>query len=361
MTDRRWWQRKRLRWPIGIVVFFVAARIALPFVVEWKIDKELGALDGYYGKINDVDIQLWRGGYVLEGIEIVKTGAGIPTPFFKSPRAEVSVQWRALFDGAIVADGSILEPQLNFVKGPTEAESQYGEGVDWQKEILSLVPLDINKFEVIDGDFHYRDFHSDPPVNVYVQSFDAVLRNLSNVVDETEDLPAEFYGKGLILGSGGLTIDAKMDLLAPSPEFTLDLEIKTLKLTQLNPLLKAYVGIDAEAGLFSLYAEVHGTENSLDGYAKPILEGVEIHEPGESGDFLDRAGDALVGAGLEILENQPHDRIATRVPISGSLEDIKTNPWVVVFGILRNAFINVFTHGLGLNRSDDEGGKGADE
>jgi hypothetical protein len=332
----------------------VALRIALPHMVERWIDDQLRALEGYSGDVDDVDLQLWRGGAVLSGFEIVKQSGDVPVPFLSFEKLDFSVQWSALLEGALVAEGTIYELELNFVEGPNDAASQYGEGVDWQRELLALTPLNINELIIVDGEIHYRDFHAEPPINVYIQNLNATLTNLSNVRDRRDDRPAALVASGLVLDSGRLEFDGNVDVFAASPEFDIDLKIKSLDVRELNDLLKAYVGIDAEGGRFSLYSEVRGHEKSIDGYAKPILDDVEIFESGESGDFFDRAGDAFVGVGLEIIENKPKSRIATRVPVSGSLEDPDANGWVAAFGLIRNAYIDAFSHGLRLNGKSEK-------
>jgi len=340
---------------VALLVLLVALRIALPHFVEHWLDGQLRALDGYSGRVEDVDLQLWRGGAVLTGIEIVKESGEVPVPFIEVAEIDGSVQWSEIMRGAIVAEATIRSLVINFVEGPSERTSQYGEGVDWQKELLALSPLDINRLVIVEGEIHFRDFHSEPPVNAYVQNLDATLTNLSNVRDREQNLPARLDARGLLFGSGELDLEGRLDLLASTVEFEIDVEAKTLKLSDLNPMLKAYVGVDAQGGVLSLYSELRGHENRVDGYAKPILENVDMFEAGESGDFFDRAGDAFVGAGLEIIENQPRERIATRVPVSGSLENLQTNPWVAAFGIVRNAYINAFSHGLGMNRPTQKG------
>jgi hypothetical protein len=41
----------------------------------------------------------------------------------------------------------------------------------------------------------------------------------------------------------------------------------------------------------------------------------------------------------EVFENQPKDRVATKVPIRGTVKDLDTNVWYAIGEVLRNAFI----------------------
>jgi hypothetical protein len=82
---------------IGIVVVvLIGARVALePILIDYANDK-LDALPAYGGHIGDIDLALLRGGYDIQGIEIVKTGAGQPVPFVKADRGGATVGVRSV-------------------------------------------------------------------------------------------------------------------------------------------------------------------------------------------------------------------------------------------------------------------------
>jgi hypothetical protein len=116
------WQRK-VQVMLGVIAVLLGVRIALPFVVERYVNKTLDELDGYSGRIEDVDMNLWRGAYEIEGVQIVKTGGRVPAPFFSADQIDI-VEWSALFDGSIVAEIELSAPQLNFVQGPRRSRSR---------------------------------------------------------------------------------------------------------------------------------------------------------------------------------------------------------------------------------------------
>ena len=59
--------------------------------------------------------------------------------------------------------------------------------------VRELAPFDINRFTIHDGSVHYRDRHSDPKVNIYIQHIRGVARNLTNAAD---------LGGSLVFGGG---------------------------------------------------------------------------------------------------------------------------------------------------------------
>ena len=67
----------------------MAVRLALQPIVLREANARLMALEAYDGHVDDIDLALWRGAYRIDGIRIVKTGAGQPTPFFSGDRIEL--------------------------------------------------------------------------------------------------------------------------------------------------------------------------------------------------------------------------------------------------------------------------------
>jgi hypothetical protein len=101
-------------------------RLAMPFVVKSYVNRQLNASRDYGGRIGDVDMKLWRGGYRIHHVEIQKKTGGIPVPLFSAREVELSIQRRELFHGAIVGQVIAREPHINIVSGPTDEQTQTG-------------------------------------------------------------------------------------------------------------------------------------------------------------------------------------------------------------------------------------------
>jgi hypothetical protein len=124
-------------------------------------------------------------------------------------------------------------------------------------------------------------------------------------------------------------------------------QLKNVALPELNPWLDTYAGVNAEAGMFSVYTEFAAAEGKFKGYVKPIAKDIKVVTPPEKrGNIFRRAWTGIVQLAASIFKNQPHDQVATRVPFSGTIEDPKADVWVTVVNILRNAFINAFSSSL---------------
>jgi uncharacterized protein YhdP len=337
-----------LRWTLlGLVVLVIAARIAAPYVIERVVNDKLADMDGYTGSIEDVDLSLWRGAYQVEGIRIDKSSGKVPVPFLAIERLDLGVEWRALFDGSIVARVVLFRPEVNFVKGPTKAQTQTGKEADWRTELEELVPLRIDSFVIVDGEVHYRDFHSKPKVDVVLDHLALEATNLTNSKELAADRVADVKLDAVLMRSGQLKIEGNVDPFKKQPTFQLKVRLDDLRIAQLNDFLKAYVNVDAEKGELSLYADLRAKNGRFDGYAKPLIEGLDLLTWKEEDERpIEKLWEGLVGAAAEVLENQSHDRLGTRIAIEGRFDNPDISTWEAIVETLRNAFVRVLRHGL---------------
>jgi len=293
---------------LSLVVLIIAARIAAPYVAKYYVNRHLAALEGYRGHVDDIELHFWRGSYAVEGLTFEKMNGKVAIPFVTLEKLELGVQWPALLHGEVVARVAMTRPTVNFVKGPTPAQSQTGKGPDWQKELTDATPLRIDHFLVVDGEIHYRDFHSQPKVDVYVDHLNMDVANLTNSNKISKTRVAELHAQANIMHSGRLHVDGDIDPFTQKPTFELKTRLDALQMTQLNGFLKAYIDVDAEKGKFSLYSQVRAQNGSFHGYVKPIIEDLDLLDwKHESERPLDKIWEGLVGAAAVVVTNQGKD------------------------------------------------------
>jgi uncharacterized protein YhdP len=339
---------KKILITIGIIfILLVALRIALPFIVKEYVNNQLSSIPEYRGSIQDVDIHLWRGAYEIEGVELLKTTGKVPVPFFSADRIDLSVEWGALFDGSIVGEILFQNPKINFVSAPSEEQSQEGIDESWQETVKDLFPLKINRFEIVNGQIHYRDFHSNPKVDVYLHSINALATNLTNSEDLSEDLVANISAEGIAMETGTFKVNSKIDPYTPEPTFDLNFSLRKIELTKLNDFLKAYASFDVQGGTFDLDGEFAASNGSFKGYIKPIFRNMEVFSlEEEHQNVFEFLWESVAGLVTEIFENQPKDQVATKVPLSGNLKNPTADIWSTIGMIIRNAFIEALIPGI---------------
>jgi hypothetical protein len=324
------------------VALLVLAHALLPVALERYVNRVLDRSENYTGRVEDVDVALWRGAYVIDGVRIDKRSGRVPVAFFRSRRVDLSIQWRALFEGALVGEVHFDRPQLNFVSGPDPAARQRGEGAGWRQTVEALFPVKVNRAEVREGTVHFRDFHSEPEVDVYLRDVGIVARNLTNTRDLSEDRVAHVDVRATPMNRGRLWARVEVDPFEERPDFDLDGAVTGADLTQWNDFLRAYAGVDVQRGSFSVYVELVADGGRFEGYLKPFVEDLDVlrlEEEMEEQGFFASLWEALVGSAAEVLEDQPQDRQATRIPLSGRVDDPEASFWAALGGALRNAFV----------------------
>jgi hypothetical protein len=323
----------------GLLVLLIALRIALPYILLRLVNKELTKIPGYTGHVDDLDVALLRGAYVIRMIKLDKTGGAVPVPFFSADRADLSVQWNALFHGRFVGEIEIDHPMLNFVKGPTEATSQTKIDKSWTDVVKKLMPLKLNRFEVIDGEIHYRDFHSRPKFDISAKKVHIRAENLNNASKNKELLPSTVNVTAAVYG-GSAAISMKIDALNKTPTFQASAKLVGLDITNLNNFISAEAGLDAKQGIISIYTEAAAKDGRITGYVKPIIKDLKVINWKKDKDKpLKIAYEAVVQAVAWVFKNHPKDQLATRAEFEGNIKDPNVDVWTVIGQVLRNAFI----------------------
>ncbi|MBA4852766.1 DUF748 domain-containing protein [Emticicia sp. BO119] len=338
---------KKRRWLIitgSIIVLLVVLRLVLPFIVLKYVNKTLAEMEQYHGHVEDIDIALIRGAYVINDLKIEKINSETKQrdtiPFFKSPKIDLSIQWKSIFKGSIVGEIYVENPVLNFVKGKHNGEDIKADTSDFRDLIRDLMPLKVNHFQINNGQIHYIDQNSSPEVDVSMNRIYAVAENLTNVNDSTKLLPGKLSATGDVY-EGRFELSVNLDPLKKQPTFDLNARITDVNMVLLNNFFKAYGRFDVSKGNFGLYTEFAAKDGAFNGYVKPLIKDLDIVEFNkEEGNLGQILWETLIGTVAEIFTNQPKDQFATKIPVKGRFENPDANLWTAINYVLRNAFVN---------------------
>lgn len=309
-------------------------------------------MSGYTGHVDDIDIQLIRGAYQLDSLRIRKINGKIKEPFIFIPKTDLSVEWKSLFKGRLVSEVECYEPEINFAFSESESSNQTGADVDWTAFLKKLLPININRFAVINGTVNLTSLVTQPRADLSLKRFQGEIRNIRNVDDKNKLLPSPVVASGDVPGYGGtMNFSANMNLLKVVPDFDYNLSFKELQLVKLNVLARQYANIDFNRGTLSVYSEMAMVDKKLNGYLKPLTKDMQIfklneHKDRTVGRFFT---ELLAQVGTDILKNQKKDQVATRIPLNGTYDDIQTAVWPTIFGLLRNAYVQAFKYSFDNN------------
>lgn len=328
---------------VVVVIVLVGLRLALPGLVKNYLNEQLANMGDYQGHIADVDIALVRSAYVIRGMKITKVNETVPVPFFEADSIDLSVSWRALLSGKVVAEVEFSNPELHFVDGEGK-DLQSGAGTDWRATLQQLVPIKIDTLGIHNGTLHFHNFKSDPNVHLLLTELEGAFTNLSNADRSKDAVPADLRFEGLLFENAHANLQGSLDPLGDFRNFVIHLKITDIELQRINDLTEAYGHFNFKSGTGDFIMELAAEEGQMSGYAKPILNNVvifDLEKDLEDGVFS-AAWQAVVGALGTVFRNQPKDRIASQIEIGGSLDQENISAWQTFISILRNAFVEAY-------------------
>lgn len=339
---RRHLRKKRLWLPVTIIVILIAGRIYLPFWIKHHVNQVLANIPGYYGEVDDIDVSLIRGAYVIEGLYLNKIKAKSQIPFLKFPNTDISIEWKSLIRGKVVSEIEMESPEVTYVfEDHKNGDTTKADVDDWTKALKDLVPIEINRFEATNGKIAFLQFQTSPDIDLHIDNVHLIAHNLRNVVDREKALPSPIYATGVSIGNGKALLKGNLNLLKKIPDVDLDFSLDNAQATAFNGFTKHYAGIDFKSGTVGLYMEVAIADGYLKGYIKPLLQHAELISK-EDG-FFEKLWEGFVGFFKFVLKNHKTDTLATRIPLEGNLNDVDTGIWATIFNIFENAWIHAFS------------------
>jgi hypothetical protein len=125
-------------------------------------------------------------------------------------------------------------------------------------------------------------------------------------------------------------------------------QIDETDLPTMNELLRAHGKFDVVAGHFSLYTELRARNRQIAGYVKPLFQDMEVYDARQDRhkNLARKAYEAVVGAASKVLQNRPRDEVATRVELSGRLDNPNTSLIATIAGLVENAFFKAILPGF---------------
>lgn len=337
--------KKRYLLPLLILALIIIARLLLPYFLKRSVNQTLNNIPGYMGHVEDIDVALYRGAYVIEGLILRKRTSQAKEPMLDFPRSDISIEWKSLFKGEIVSEIVLHDPSYNYVFEVQETETAEGDASvdDWTEALKELVPIEINHFTVHNGTASFVQLSQEPDINIFLEQIELDATNLSNVVNEEETLPSNLFAKAVSIGGGDVTISGNLNLLKEIPDMDIEFALENADVTALNDLIRNFVGVDFESGTFELYSEIAIADAYLKGYLKPMFINTKILGEEEDKGFLGKVWEGFVGAVKWLFENQGTDTLATRAPMEGDLSNVDSSTWTTVLNVIKNAWIQAFS------------------
>src|SRR5262249_33769329 len=207
------------------------------------------------------------------------------------------------------------------------------------------VLVKIGEFNVVRSTLAFVNRASNPPYRLFLSDTAIHAHNISS--QSAEGLGnIELTGK--FMDSGPAVVKARFRPSTPTPSVDAQIRITDVDMTRMNDLWKAYAKVDVAGGEFALYSELGVKDGMMSGYVKPLLRDVHVYDPAQDKkkSIVRRAYEAVVGAMSTVLENRPREEVATRVDVSGRVDNPQVKPVIAAARLFQNAFIKAILPGF---------------
>jgi hypothetical protein len=328
-----------------LLVLFMVVWYTTPYFLRDYLNKRGSELPDYHLNINWVEVHPWNCSMDIIDLTLAKKSQLIPVPFYRGERVHISLQWSRVIHFDLLSSITCVRPIVNFVNGPTPETSQTILEPAWVQTVKQMVPLRINKFQVVDGDLHYYDFHAQPEINLEMSNLNLVADNLVNAEHSKDLMPTRIVlsGHPFLVGRLSAELAANTDLKQPT--FSEKLRLNNIPAIGLNSFLAKYGSIYAKSGTLDFYTEMVSKEGHFDGYVKPYFQNLAFEPVPKDRGTLAAIWSGIAN-GLKDLVTNDAGVVATEVPVHGSYKDPDVAFWSAAFGIVKNAYIEALAKGF---------------
>lgn len=332
---------------IALILVLIVVRVAMPFWVRHYLNNRIAQMGPYHGSMEAVHLHIWRGGYTIENLRIQKDGAPPNEPFLLAPRTEITVSYDALFHGHLRGKAAFYDPTVNFIDGKTESERQTGKGVNWTNELNILIPAEVDEINVHNGTVTFRNFVSSPRVDLKMTDVSSTVTNLSKARRENGSRVATLHTTAMVLGDALLETNADFDPTNRLGDFSYHIHVTHIQLVRANDLARAYTGLDFAGGTGDFTMELKARNGELEGYAEPVFKDLQLFSwkkdvEQEKKGPVKLLYEAAAQGVVSLLKDQSNDQFATRVPISGRIDDGKVGKPQAIFNVLHTSFVQAY-------------------
>ncbi|PKM21143.1 MAG: hypothetical protein CVV11_06715 [Gammaproteobacteria bacterium HGW-Gammaproteobacteria-15] len=337
---------------LAVVLVLLAVRVALPPVMVWYVNSLLEKQDGISGQVQDIDLALWRGGYVIKQIEINQLNDKGELPLFSAERIDIQLSWAALADGEIVSTMAFHQPVIMALDRAGQEDITEDAVLDertWIGLANNLTPFSIDKLSIHDGRIEFNAIAQDLLGELVLSKVEGEIVNLHN--DAQSELLTEVDISGTVAKQTPFIINGKFNPNVKLPMFDINMKMDRIPTAETADIIKIYAPFDVEAGEFELATELASDKGRLNGYVKFGIYNLKIFSWKEDvvKDVIEGDENPLqifvegISAMLAtLLENSKQNLIATRIPISGDFSEPDISRLKALAGLLRNAFIEAY-------------------
>jgi hypothetical protein len=342
------WPRRLLIALAIVVALLVVIRLVLDPIATHFTRKGLNDAEGIRGDFARVHVTVFPPGYEIHRIKIIEDpGGSWRNPLFYAERVDVRADWHQLFRARLSARVRLDDPKIVVTKRKAaKDEKKKAAQPDVEAALKKVIPAQVSRIEVRNGEFLYRDLTAPRDPEVWVHDLELAVENLATREELAHGRPAIASAHAKLGRSGDITFFASVNPFKKKPEAAGELALRGWKVAELYDLVQPATKLQTPKGTLDLFTEFKIDNGLITGGVKPVLKNVEIRPTEDN--FGNKLKAWLADTGLELFSDRVPDRnaVATVIPIKGKLEGPDIQLWPTILGVLRNAFVEGISGGF---------------
>jgi hypothetical protein len=338
----------------ALTLVLVAARLALDPYASWRTRRALAALPGTHATFGRVEVDVLALSYAVHGLRLERRSGGRAAALaLEVGRARVRLAPRDLLRGRLVARVYLDAPRLEIVQRarpkpePRLGEPRrIGEAPKVGRGMERLPALLVERGEVRGGEIVVVDASDARRPSLRFHGVELTVENLATRPPLARDAPTVLAGVAALQRSGSVSVFATADPRAQRATFAGRGRLRGLAFEELADLVAARADVAPDRGLLHMDVRFRAEGGRIAGSVRPIVEGAGTRPNGAG--LAARLRSMIADDSLDVFEARisGSDPEATTIPIRGTVEDPAAQALPMVFGVLRNAFVQGLTAAL---------------
>jgi hypothetical protein len=335
-------KRRRGTWvfvTLGVLLLVgIVFRLVLDPIAAHYTRQALAKSKSVRGAFTTVHVGVLPPGYTINRLKLIaEPGGRWDEPLFYAETTHISVLWRELLHGRLVARADIDHPKIVSVSKPGEKPKK--PAPDIAQALRNLLPAKLDRLTIDRGEALIAQGHGANAPEVWIHDLTLIADNLATRRQLMEGEPSHLRLDGRVQRTGRLAVDASMNPFAKGLTFSVKAALRDLALRELYAFVEPQTKLTADKGTIDVFVEIRARNGVLSGGAKPELKDVDVKSADRG--LGPRVKAALADATINLLEDERpgHDVVATTVPINGTIEDPHVQLVPAILGAARNGLV----------------------
>ncbi|MBS2026289.1 MAG: DUF748 domain-containing protein [Deltaproteobacteria bacterium] len=329
-------------------------QLAATPIAQWYTRRALRNLTSFDGTVGEVRASVFPPTYALENLRLTeREGPQSREPLLQIQHVMLRIAWRQLLHGALVANVELDAPHLHVVTRAEQArpgespKSREDQLAKLEQELELQTPLKVNLVEIHRGAVTVIETSGKPMPKLELTHLELSISNLATRAAEKEHQPTVLDGHGVLQRTGVVTAKITADPWAKGLNFDGRVSLRNLQISDLRTLVEAATQLKPTQGTIDLFADFKAKNGHITGGVKPVLHDVELAPANPSPWTSLKAWVADLGLDLfSSHRGSDQKKLATVVPIRGTVDDPQAQLWPTIMGVVRNAFVEGVTEGF---------------